>query len=129
MDVLKYDHDSNDKTAVIANKNVAMLLKKSVNVNLLQIIEETAAHETYKDLVEMAPDRNAIIRSILAEVPLVCAADIEAYVVEHQRIHSRLMKADPKGTTEDSTHQAHMTKLLDGLSNNQTSSVNYLVEK
>lgn len=35
---------------------------------------------------------------------------MEAYVLEHQDIHRRLMKADPQGKTEASTHHANMTK-------------------
>lgn len=66
------------------------------------------------------------MRSALAEVPLVCTIDIEGHVLEHQKIHSRLIKADPQGTEEASTHHAHITRLLDVLSSidNELSNVN-----
>ena len=33
MDVIKFHHNANDKLAVVANKNVSLFLKKSVNAN------------------------------------------------------------------------------------------------
>lgn len=83
---------------MIASKSAAMFLNKSVNRSLLQnVIEGTSACGIYKDLVEMAPDENAIMRAILANVPLVSTIDMEAYMLEHQYIHSQIMKADPQG--------------------------------
>lgn len=71
-----------------------MFLKKSVNGNLLQMTEAETTFDTYKDLVKMAPDKKYIIRGIMEEVPLVSTLDMETDVLEHQEIHSRLMKAD-----------------------------------
>lgn len=45
-----------------------MFLKKGVNVNLLQMIKNPSAYETYKDLVDMTPHKSSIVRAILAEV-------------------------------------------------------------
>lgn len=64
----------------------------------------------------MAPDKNTIMRTILAEVPAVCSINIEPYILERQSNHSTLMKSDSQGTTEASTYLAHMTRLLDGIS-------------
>lgn len=51
LDTINFSMDESDKTQVIANKNVAMFLKKSVNTHLLQMIESNNAYETYKELV------------------------------------------------------------------------------
>lgn len=76
-----------------------MFLRKSVDMNLQQMIEGATAYETYKDIVDMALGRDTVMRTILAEVPLVCTKDIRAYVIEHQSIHNGLLKADPQGNT------------------------------
>lgn len=117
--LIKYQLYQEDKFAVIANKNVTMFFKQSVKDNLWQLIEETTAFETYKDLVDMASDKISMMRAILAEVPYVCTIGMEAYVLEHQNIHSKLMKADPKRTTEASKHLLHMTRLIKGLAPEQ----------
>lgn len=75
----------------------------------------------------MAPNKISIMRTILAEVPLVCKIDMESYAIENKYVHSRLMKADPQGTTEAYTNYAHMTRLLDGLSDDQHVNMNYLL--
>lgn len=73
----------------------------------------------------MAPDKHCIIRVIIAEVPLLISLDMEAYVLKHQDIHIRLMKAGTKGTSETLTHPAHMSMLLKGLSEEQELTMNY----
>lgn len=75
----------------------------------------------------MAPDKNCIIQCILTKKSLVSTSDVEAHVLEHQDIHSRLRKSDRKGTSESSNHQAHMCRLLDGLSDEQQITMNYLM--
>lgn len=109
------------------NKNVALFLNKTVKDNLLQMIEGDTAFDTYKELFKMAPDKSNIIRSLLAKVLIVGSIDVQEYVLEHQDIHSSLMKANPQGTTEASTHLAHMTRLLDDLSQDQQLTMNYLL--
>ena len=59
------------------------------------MVEDKSACITYKELVDMAPEKCSIMRAILAEATDVSTNDIKAYVVQHQEIHSRLMKADP----------------------------------
>lgn len=115
------------KHQLLKTKKEAMFSKKRVNVNLLQMVDGNTAYDTYKVLVDMAPTKSSIMRAILAEVPLVCSIDMEAYVLEHQGIHSRLMKPDPQGTTEASTRPAQMTRLLDGLSPEQQLIMNFLM--
>lgn len=127
LDVIKYQFDQKDKVAVIANKNLTMVLKKIVKDNILQMIEGSSAFETYKDLVYMAPDKSSIMRKILAEVLPVCTIYLEAYVMEHQDIHTRLMKADPQIPTEESTHHAHMTRLLNDLRSEQQINMTYIM--
>lgn len=57
LDVIKYQHEHGDKVLVIARENVALFLKKNVKSNLIQMIERTTAYDTYKDLVDMAPEK------------------------------------------------------------------------
>lgn len=108
-----------------------MFLKKSVKdncleqVNLLKMIEGATANDTNKDLVDMAPEKSSIMISILAGVPIVSTVEMETYVLEHQDIYSRLMKADRQEMTEASTHHANMTRLLDCLSQEQQLTMNY----
>lgn len=104
-----------------------MFLKKSVNTHLLQMIESDNAFETFKGLVDMAPDKSAILRAIIGEVPNLSTHDMQEYVVKHQSIHSRLMKADPQGATEASIQPAHLTRLLDGLSTDQQLNIKYIM--
>lgn len=75
----------------------------------------------------MEPDKDTIMPTILAEVLDVYSIEIESYILAHQRIHSRLMKADPQGTTEASIHPAHMSRLSYGLSDDQKITMNYLM--
>lgn len=44
----------------------------------------------------MASDKISIMRVILTKVPLIRSVDIEAYILDHQSIHSRIMKTDPE---------------------------------
>lgn len=69
LDVIKNQHDQKDKVSAVAKKNVAMFLNKSVKDNLLQTIEGVTAYDTYKELVDIAPDKSCIVRTFLAEVP------------------------------------------------------------
>lgn len=83
------------------------------------MIESRHAFETYKELVDMAPDMISIVISILGEVLNVSTINMEEYVKSHQSLYSRLMKTDPQGTTEASTHHAHMKRLFESLSAEQ----------
>lgn len=67
----------------------------------------------------MAPDKSSIMRSILAKATEVETHEIKAYVVEHQLVYSRIMKKNPMGSAEASTHHAHMNSLLDVLASEQ----------
>lgn len=89
-------------------------------------MEDKCAYTTYKELVIMAPENGSIMRGILAEAIKVGTHDMKSYVVEHQKIHSRLMKADPMENAEASTYAAHMNRLLDGLASKQKLAMNYL---
>lgn len=111
IDVIKYQLDKYDKpgVGVIANKNVAMFTKKTVDKHLLHIIEVASSYENYKDLVKTAPEKNIIMKTVLAEAPEKCSVEIESYILSHQSIHSRLMKANHQGTSEASAHPAHMS--------------------
>lgn len=126
LDTIKFHHNPNEKLSVVSNKNVSLFLKKSVNRSLFQMIEDKIAYTTYNELVDMAPYQSSIMRAILAEATGVSTHDITSYVIEHQDIHSRLMRADPMRSTEASTHAAHMNRLLVGLSAEQKLSVNSL---
>lgn len=66
---IKNQRDLEDKISVVANKNVAMFLKKIVKENLLQMIEGATAFDSSKELVDITPDTSKIIRSILSEIP------------------------------------------------------------
>lgn len=46
LDIIKYQLDENDKISVIANKNVAMFMRKSVEKHILQMIEGSTAYDT-----------------------------------------------------------------------------------
>lgn len=67
------------------------------------------------------------MRAIIGEVPLVCTIYMGAYVLEHQDIYSRLVKAEPQGITEASTHPAHMTRLLGQLPSEQQLTMDYFM--
>lgn len=75
----------------------------------------------------MAPQKSSIVRAILDEVPAISSHNMESCVISHQKIHSRLMKADTHASTEASTYAAHMNRLLDGLSTEQQRTINYLM--
>lgn len=62
-----------------------MSRKKSIDKHILQIVEEATAYHTYKDLVDMAPDKSTIMRKILAEVPSVCSIDIKTYTLQYPK--------------------------------------------
>lgn len=125
LHAIKYPHDYNDKSMVIENKNVVILLNKSVESNLLHMVEGKVAYETYEELVDMAPNKSSIVWAILAEAPAVITPDMQAYVLAHQSIHSKLMKADPQAKSEASTHAPHMNRLLDGITPEQRLTRNY----
>ena len=127
MDSIKYHHNAGEKISVLANKNVSLFLKKSVDPNLLQMVEDKSAYITYKALSDMAPDKSFIMRTILSEASEVSTHDMKSYVIEQQSIHSCLMKSDPMGSAEASTHSAHMNRLLDGLNTDQKLAMNYLL--
>lgn len=101
-------------------------MKKSVDKQLRHMIEGSTAYDTYKDLMDMAPDKNTIM-TILAELQSVCSIYIKEYILQHQSIQSRRMKADPQGITEASTHPAHMTRMLDGQTDDKQITMNYLM--
>lgn len=75
------------------------------------MIEGSTTYDTFKDLVDMAPDKSSIIRATLFEVPLLCIIDMEEYVLEHQGIHRSMMKADPQAKTEASTSSRAQNKV------------------
>lgn len=127
LDVVKFAHNDSNKTSLIANKNVAMFLKKSVDSNLQQMIEGKTAYETYRDLAIMDLDKSSIVRAILTEVPLLSTHYMQAYVISQQSIRSGLMRADPQASEDASTHKAHMDRLLDGLASEQKLTMNYLI--
>lgn len=127
IDIIKYRLDENDKIAVIANKNVVMFMKKSVDKNLLQVIEGTTANDSYRNLVEMAPEKNTTMRKKIVEALEVCSVEMESYVLEHQSTNSLLMKAYSQETTKATTHPAHMSRLLDDLSDYQQTTMSYLM--
>lgn len=103
----------------------AIVLEKNFDTHLLKMIEGTSAFETYKDIVDKAPEKNIIMRTILTEVPLVCSIDIEAYILSHQSIHSGLMNLNPN-VQPKLHHLSYMTRLLDGLSDCQRLTMQYL---
>lgn len=59
LDANKFHHNSNEKLIIVANKNVVLFLKKSVDSRLLQMIEDKSVYITYKELVEMALDKSS----------------------------------------------------------------------
>lgn len=90
------------------------------------MIEGAIAYDAYKYLVELVSAKNKIMRAILAKAPEGCSINIEAYILAHQSIHRKL-KAGPQGKTEASIYPAHMSMLLDGLSDYQLFTMNYLL--
>lgn len=119
QDTIKYALDIEDKISMVANKNVRLFLKRCMEPSLLQMVECESAYETYMELTQMAPDRDAIQRALLEEVKEVRSHDIKAYVLSHQDIHSSLLKDDAQSTTEASTKKARMSRLLDRLNTEQ----------
>ena len=113
-----------------ADRNVALLMKKTISKDLLPYVEQPTAAGTFAAILKLAPNKDLVKRRILAEArALTCNTDIAAYILAHQKAHGRLLTLDPAEIEAESHPSAHMSMLLDGLSANMRTTNSYLLSK
>ena len=115
---------------VNADRNVALLMKKTISPDLLPYVEQSSAAGTFAAVIKLAPNKDLVKRRILSEArALTCNTDVAMYILAHQKAHGRLLTLDPEETDPESHPSAHMSRLLDGLSNNLRTTNSYLLSK
>lgn len=113
-----------------ADRNVALLMKKTISPDLLPYVEHSTAAGTFAAVIKLAPNKDLVKRRILAEAhTLTCSNDITTYILAHQKAHGRLLTLDPEQADPESHPSSHLSRLLDGLSTNLRSTNSYLLSK
>lgn len=76
--------DPEDFAAANADRNISLLFKKSIALDLLLHVEEATAVGTYDAILQLAPKDELVRHKILAAAKaLICGGDARGYVPAH----------------------------------------------
>lgn len=76
-------------------------------------------------LLSLKPDSSSKRVEILKEVSTIDSEDIQAYVIAAQHLQKTFRDIDSGGSHYESKPSAHMTRLLENLSEDQTDKIQY----
>ena len=106
-------------------KNIQMFFNKTISEDLKDVVLESNAQDTYTMLLSLKPDSNAKRVQLLKTVQNIDPNDISEYVIGMQHLQKQLRDIDASGTHYESLPSAHMTRLLENLSEEQTDKIQY----
>lgn len=101
-------------------KNIQMFFNKTICESLKNVVLEINAKETYATPYSPKPYSDSRRPEILKKVQDVDSANIEDYVIAMQDIQMELKGIDLKAEHYETRPPAHMNRLLESVSDEQT---------
>lgn len=106
-----------------------MFLNKTICEDLKDVVLEPNAKATYEILLSLKPDSSAKKVEILKEIAPIDSSDIKNYVIAMQHLQNKFRDIDSRGIHYESKPAAHMTRLLETLSDDQIDKVQFFRKK